>query len=327
MRRASLIGYAGFAISIALLWWALRDTHLDAILARARGVDIGLMAIAIAAGTASIPLRAVRWRAALSHLTEPPSFGAMYHATAIGALANNVLPARTGEVVAASICARLGGVRLATAGSSLGMTHVLDVAVVVGLGAIGLIVSPPSTTSLDGDNVRRLLVGGIILALVLLVVLVALAFRRNVSESARTGLVGRVTALFESAVDGLGSLRSPSALAQVTGATTLVWIVTGLGWFVGLRSLGLDVSLGAALLVQSVVALGIALPSSPGFFGPFEAAARLALGLYLTDSAGGAEASVVFHVFVFFLPVIAAGLVSLLTSGVDLGAVRRSSTG
>src|SRR5581483_1929170 len=46
------------------------------------------------------------------------------------------------------------------------------------------------------------------------------------------------------------------------------------------RAFGLPVAAHAALVLQGLIGFGVALPSSPGFFGPFEAATRVTLQLY-----------------------------------------------
>lgn len=319
MKRTHLAGVVGLVISVALLWWALRDTDLGSILDRAGDADRPLMALAILLGVASMPLRAARWRQALVHLgDEQPTIGASYHATVIGAFANNVLPARAGEVVGVAALRQLSGVGVVEGGSSLALTHVVDIAVLVLLGTIGILVDPPVGGLGDADTVRNVLLIGVGVLVVGVVVVWAIVQRagRMDPDTVVGGIAQRVGS-------GLGVVGHRRGLIGLVWWTSAVWVTMAVAWWVGLRALGVDLSFAAVLLTQTVVAIGIALPSAPGFFGPFESAARIAIGLYVVDAEAAAEAAVALHVAVFFLPVVVAGAASLLVTGLRPAHLRR----
>ena len=125
--------------------------------------------------------------------------------------------------------------------------------------------------------------------------------------------------------DGLRAFESRGAAGWVVLWTASAWVVTGMAWWLGLRALDLDVSFATALVVQTVVAIGIALPSAPGFFGPFESASRIGLSLYVMDASAAAESAVALHVLVFFFPVVMLGWLSLAITGLRPGALGRES--
>lgn len=58
--------------------------------------------------------------------------------------------------------------------------------------------------------------------------------------------------------------------------------------------------------MQGIVALGVAIPSSPGFFGIFEAAASVGLKLYGVDDAFAVSWGIGFHIL-SFIPITIIG--------------------
>jgi len=76
--------------------------------------------------------------------------------------------------------------------------------------------------------------------------------------------------------------------------------------------------------VQGVIGFGVALPSSPGFFGPFEAATRATLAIYGIGADQAVSYAVGYHVG-GFIPITLLGLYSLSRTHVHLGELRRAT--
>lgn len=312
----------GLSLSVVLLWWALRDTSLAAVWERARAADPLLLALAVAGGVVTLLLRAIRWKEAIRHLAPDARLADVYHATSIGAMANNLLPARAGEIVGSATLARLTGIRLAAAGSSLVIVHVLDVLVLGILGAGALVLYPRDELVGSAETVQDVVIGGIVLSTVVIAIAigVARAMARNPSLAAR--LPERILRIIEAGIDGVRSLAASGSALRVAGWTIGLWVFDAFVWWAGLQALDIDIGLRAAFVAQTVVAFAIALPAAPGFFGPFESATRIALALFVVDAAAGAEAAVGFHVAVFFVPVVIAGFVSLALADLSLRTLR-----
>jgi len=86
--------------------------------------------------------------------------------------------------------------------------------------------------------------------------------------------------------EGLGSLQGGSHLVWILFHTVLIWVVLGmLPFLAGFRALGIDLGpprreLAAAFVTLTAVGIAVALPSAPGFFGPYHLAAREALARF-----------------------------------------------
>ena len=127
-RTASPWAWAiGLVVTVLLLAWALHGVDARAVLAHMRHADPLLFAAAIALATATFPLRAVRWRVILRDArgAAVPT-GPLWHATAVGFMANNLLPARAGEFARAYLANRQLPVRFTTALASIAVERVFD---------------------------------------------------------------------------------------------------------------------------------------------------------------------------------------------------------
>jgi hypothetical protein len=93
---------------------------------------------------------------------------------------------------------------------------------------------------------------------------------------------------------------------------------------VGLLSFGIvKPGYAGSLFLLAVNAFAVAIPSSPGFFGPFEASVRLALAPFGVEAGRAVSFAVAFHVGTF-IPVTLLGLWYVGRLGLSWGEVGRS---
>ena len=110
---------AGILISVVLLWWALHDLDLGEVVEHMRAVRVVPFIASVVVATLVFPIRTIRWQYLLRLDGEKLPFVPLWHATAIGFMANNLLPARAGEVARAYAARRLTGVPFMTAAATL----------------------------------------------------------------------------------------------------------------------------------------------------------------------------------------------------------------
>jgi uncharacterized membrane protein YbhN (UPF0104 family) len=102
--------------------------------------------------------------------------------------------------------------------------------------------------------------------------------------------------VFESFIGGLAVLRDPRLLAVSAGWAILQWLFMPLSIYFGCLAFGItEPGYRGALFLQCVINLAVAVPSSPGFFGPLEAAARYGLGLWGVDASRAASFAIGYH--------------------------------
>ena len=106
--------------------------------------------------------------------------------------------------------------------------------------------------------------------------------------------------------------------------TAICWLLyAGSTFLVLLWVAGLPLSWGHAAAVFVISSLGMAMPSSPGALGVFEAAVVFSLGLFGVDQTQSLAAGLVLHM-VQFIPVTVAGLLVLVKSGMNLRRIRET---
>lgn len=319
-------------VSVALLAWALHDVDPADVMRHARQARWLPFAGAVICATLTFPIRAIRWRYVLRLDGSTLPLVPLWHATAIGFMANNLLPARAGEFARAYAARRLTGVRFSAALGSVAVERVMDGLVLVGLLAVAIAW---------GEFARDATVGGWSLwristaAALVFVPALGIAFwvvhwpgpalRIARWVSARTlpqRLADRVIGILEGLLSGFEALKSPGRFVMVTAWSLVVWVVGAGSYWLAFAAFGIDIHWTAALLLQSLVAFGVALPSVPGFFGPFEAVTRATLAMYGIVPAQAISYAVAYHLAVF-LPISLLGLWSLSRAHLHLADLRK----
>src|SRR3989454_6243658 len=275
----------GLAVTLALLAWALHDIDPHELVGHLRRADPLLLLAAVALATLTFPLRTLRWQLILRDVGgQRLPLLPLWHATAIGFMANNLLPVRAGEFARAYAAQQQLPVRFSTALASVGVERVLDGLLLVGLMTLA-IASPafPGHARIGTTSVSAIARGGAIFfgAVLVVAVLVVhrpapwLALLRRVTHAVLPGrFAGRLTQIAEGLVAGLEVLKSPTRFVGVVAWSLVQWLVNAAAFAVCFRAFGLPVPPEGAFLLQGIIGFGVALPSSLGFVGVFEAAAR-----------------------------------------------------
>ncbi len=329
--RRSLPAVIGIAISVALLAWALRDVRLSDVLSHVRTAGPVALTVAVVLATLAFPLRLVRWRLLLrDERGEAYPAGPLWHAIAIGFTANNILPLRAGELIRAYTAARLTSARFTTVISSVAVERIFDGLTVVALLTLALF-SPelPGAVRIGGTSVAHLARGAGIISLLALLAAIAVVAAPIAAERVvrrvlpGTHLADRLIHLIEGIRQGLAVLRSPGRLAGVILWSLALWLMNALAFYIGFKAFGIPVSYAGALLLQGLLVLGISIPSTPGFFGPFEAVIVAVLALYGVPGSLAFSYAISFHV-TSFIPITLLGLWSMARTPGGLRVLRRT---
>lgn len=309
-------GALGIVVSVAALAYTLRGMDLREVWSVLQHSNWGLLALSAIVATFVFPLRALRWRVILEPVADVP-YPPLWRSVAIGMMVNNVAPARAGELARAFALTReTRQLNFSTAFSSLAVDRIIDAAVVVTLmvGAVFLSDIPASTT-IGGWTVQRMawVAGGV--AAVALAGVTVLAFFSRLATWIFDAMFERVAPrahargrpILDSVLSGFGALRSPGRFARIIGWALAMWLVNSLSFYIAFRAVGIEAPFAAAVFVQSLIAIGVAAPSTPGFVGVFEFFAVQGLALYGVPSELAFSWGLGFH-FVAFIPITVIGL-------------------
>ena len=303
-------GALGTLLSVALLWYAFHDIAWAEVAIEIRRANLWLLLLSAVAATGIFPLRARRWRTIL----EPNlPFGPLWRSTAIGMMVSNIVPARAGELARAYALSReVKRIPFSTAFASLAVDRVFDALIILLLmfGAMLL----PSFPAGAAASAARYAIGGVIFVVAVIVVLYLIVFFPKQIISLFELLARRVAPAFEergravlvSFANGLSVLRSPQRFLAVFWWALLHWLLNALAFWIAFVAVGIRAPFGMALFTQGIIAIGVAIPSSPGFFGVFETAGKFALGMYGISQTAALTWAMGFHLL-SFIPITLIG--------------------
>jgi len=312
--RALLLPAAvSVAALVAVVWWASNQQMPDLPAASAAlprlAAALGLYALATA-------LRGERWlRLLRSDPTHPPpnhrarlARADAYAITTVGYMANNILPARAGDLLKAVLSSREAGTATADGFGTLVAERVLDVAALVLVFAV-LVTTLRLPLGVEGWMLA-LVIGGLLVA------------------GAAAALLGRDTGAGRRLRELAARLLAPTRrLCSPTGAALLalsvvLWLVEGSVYAVLGAVAGVHLSLVDGLYIMALANLVALVPAAPGYLGTFDAAVILGVRLVAGGTHAAALAYAVVVRFVLFVPITLLGLAALV---VRYGGLRRLS--
>ncbi|MEP6692407.1 MAG: lysylphosphatidylglycerol synthase transmembrane domain-containing protein [Gemmatimonadaceae bacterium] len=319
----------GVLLSAACLVWTVRGIDVHEVSAALRDASVPLLLLAAVVATIPFGVRARRWRTLLDPVAHHLPLGPLWRSVAIGAMITNVMPGRPGEFARAYALTReTDRVRFSAAFASIVADRVFD-AVAVLLWLLAVVASPyfPKGALASGSIASWIIVGVALCAAGLgaLYAIVffpgpLLALYDRVTGRLPAKLRDRVRATIVSFTEGLGALRSPRRFAAVLAWSLVQWLINGCAFWLAFLAVGIHAGLGAALFLQGLIALGVALPSSPGFVGVFEALAKIGLPIFGVSQTLAVTWAVGFHLFTF-LPITLFGFYYLWRLGAGFGDI------
>ncbi|HET9521950.1 MAG TPA: lysylphosphatidylglycerol synthase transmembrane domain-containing protein [Candidatus Limnocylindrales bacterium] len=271
MRRGPILrALVGGAISIVALWFVLRGVDLARTGDLLRSADLRWVAFAAALLTLDLSFRALRWQRLLRPIASvryPPMLGYLL----IGYLANNVLPARLGELVRVHYLGDREGISRASALGTVVVERVVDLVAVVAIASVSLLI-----LSVRGVVASAVLVGAAVAGLFLVILAIGIVAHRIPGAERIAAIVDRwprIRQLARSLQGGLAVASRPRTLAEALLASAASWTVAILSFAAVGQAIGVELTIGQAALIASGVALASAVPAGPSNLGTFEFAA------------------------------------------------------
>jgi glycosyltransferase 2 family protein len=282
------------ALTVTLLGWVLQGVSWPAVgqsLSRANWGWLGLGSLAY---LVSCSWRSLRWGTLLGASGPAGTFVMRLEAIFLSYAGNHVLPAHGGEFLRSAYLAKQSARRSAdravpveAAIGSIVAEKLLDVGMVC-----LMVMSAVQLTNLPPDAAVRQLHLDWVMAGVMGIWLVCLGGARWPDRAAR--LVGKIMGRLGlgrwrhwveqricQLLGGLSALQQPGSSSIAIGQSLLVWGFNALTYWFGLVAFGVTApGFAGGVLTEGLTALAIALPSAPGYVGPYEAGIRFALAPY-----------------------------------------------
>lgn len=315
-------------ISAVFLGFAVRGVDWSEALAALRSANYLWVVLMLPVTVWSLLIRAQRWRVFL-HAVGVPPLRPLVSATNIGFMANMVLPLRIGEVVRPVLLSRRAVLPLSGVLASVLLERIFDMFTILFL--FGISVSLVNVS----DQVRQwgwMLTGLAVLVAGVIVVIrlqerLALRVARGLADLLPQRVGGPAYGFAEGFVKALEMLDSPAAYLKAFAWSLYLWIVISVVYVFGFWAFHLDVEwLRGGLVLTTLVAIAVSVPSAPGFIGAFQLGCVLGLRIFGVPESPALAYSIVIHL-TQFVGCIAAGLYSMWSESISLREVEAVEQG
>ena len=266
-RSALLRGGLGIAVSLFAIWVLYNSVNFNDAFAVLRTASPAWIAVMLVTTTIDIGARGARWRTLLAPIAPLP-YRRVLGYTYIGYLANNVLPARLGELYRSHALGEGEGVSRPTVLGTVVVERVVDTVMVVSIAAIAVLV-----LSVRGVMTSAVLFGAAFVALLVIVLGLGIAAHRLPGAARATAIIERRPRLLELARRlrvGLAVAGRPRVVIIALAFSALAWAASIATFLAAGQAVGVELSIGQAALLCSGVALVTIVPSGPGYVGTFE---------------------------------------------------------
>lgn len=321
-RQAILRTVIGLAVSAAAIWVLVSSVDVP------RALDVLVSAnplwIVAMLGTVFVDVgaRGGRWRVLLAPIKRIP-YRRVLGYTYLGYLANNVLPARLGELVRSHALGEGESVSRPTVLGTVVVERIVDTVIVVALAAIAVVVLGVGGVMSTAVGLGAGFVGLLVIALI-----VANASHRLPFADRIAALAARYPKILELARrlrDGLAVARRPSTIVGALGFSALAWAASITTVVFGGQAVGVELSFLQAALLSSGVALATIVPSAPGYVGTFELTAVEVAALFGVDRNAAFAMALLVHAMILAVT-SAGGVIAAIRLDVGLGTGTSAST-
>ncbi|MCK4273155.1 flippase-like domain-containing protein, partial [bacterium] len=313
---------AGILISVVFLVYLFYKVDFKELADALKGANYLWLIPNVILIMVTMVFRAYRWK----HMIEPIkqiAVSRLFSITMIGFMANNVLPARLGEVVRAYFLSKKTGIRKSLSLATIVLERLSDFAALL-LSAllVSLFFSLPPVVERMG------IVAGLIFVFFVLL-LIFFHFRKDetlrffervlfiLSPTKKQRMMERVNAF----VEGLLILKSGKGFLWIFSLSVAVWALWVVALHYTLLAFDIQVPFSARLLILAVVNLGALIPSSPGYVGPYQYLCWVCLSIFAIDKSLAFSFSIVLHAL-WYVPLTSLGFIFLWREHVSIGQIR-----
>jgi uncharacterized protein (TIRG00374 family) len=281
MLSPRLYKLAGVLVSLVFVYLAVRRVDLQEALRALGGVSPTVLVAAALVFLCGYPIRALRWRRILraqKALTLRQTLVPVF----VGYMANNLLPARAGELYRAHFLGRRARMSRSGAAASIVVERAFD-----GLMLVVMILLVTALFPGEGFlSAAAFLTGLVFLLLAVGILVYVLLVDRTHAVVDR--LLARLPRRFEKSLGerlklflhGMRGISTLSGALEVAGYTVVVWALEISAYTLAVLAFGVELPASGYLLVYTLAALGTTLPAGPAYVGPYQYAFVLALGVF-----------------------------------------------
>jgi glycosyltransferase 2 family protein len=316
--------WIGTSISLALLIYLFARVDYGQLWLSLASADLFLLLIASILLVGTLVMRAWRWQYLLKPL-KSVKFSNSMSATAIGLMANMLLPVRLGEIVRAVVLGQRERIDKSASFATVVVDRLLDGFTILFILLVLLVIAP---LPFDQGWQQRLRWGGMAFFLLYGGVFALLFYLhraptqvlqtvRRLCSRLPTRWVDRSCRFLGSFSEGLHTLDRREYLGQIIATSLILWGLMGVYNFLIVLAFQLHLPPTVGFILLVVQAAAVMLPASPGFVGTHHAASVACLSLWGVTPEAALGVALVMHAIGYFLT-IAIGVVYLWAVGLSM---------
>jgi len=314
-RKNYLVSLVGILISALLIVFAIKKVDLSITWIYIKKADYYYFLLAVVVYVIGFIPRGLRWKLMLKPIKIIP-MSVITSSILIGYMANNILPARLGELIRAYTLGKYENISKTMAIASIGIERIFDGLVIVGILIVTILYHPfDGEQSLIINKVRYLSLIIFLSALIFILIgrlfynYLKRGFQKNnllTSSNLKRCLMNNIINIIES----LKFIRFDTYLLIIILLSVIVWIFDGLTFYIMLKAMGLYWDPVMAFFCMAFVNLGLIVPSAPGYFGVYHGLVIISLSFFgITTEQALAYGSIV-HIGQYF-SIMFIGIIAL----------------
>ena len=259
--------------------------------------------------------------------------GTLFTTTLIGFMGNCVLPARAGEVVRPVVIGIKEGVSKSAAFATIVVERVFDLCTLLFFSFIMLMNFSFSNGENESLNQQFKNIGLAMgfMTIMLVLFLVALKFKSELVISILKKIfffiperiMGKILTLIDSFIIGLGVLQNVKHLIYSSLLSIGVWFAMAASFYSMFPAFNLDLPFSSSFVIMILIALGVAVPSSPGFIGVYQVACEMALEIVNVEPSIAKSYAIAMWTL-NMIPTIIVGLIFLWTGKLKFSDIQKS---
>ncbi len=319
--------WVGLLISVLLLFIALRGLQLIDVWEGIKSADFIWLFPGIIIYFIAVWMRAFRWHLFLRPI-KTISVNEIFPIVTIGYMGNNIYPARAGEILRAIVLKHQHKVPVSASLATIIIERVIDGVIMLGF----IILNSSEITTLPGagefaETVRTAaLWGSVVFIGALFIFLFAAVYPERtrkilflvIEKTIPKNWRGKAQSISQKFSKGLRSLSSPIDIVIIFFVSIVIWLLeTCFYWFIML-AFPFRVSFLTLMLMNGVLNLFTAIPSTPGYIGTFDAPGIAMLTAFGVDPEISASYILLLHA-ALWLPITIIGGLFISKVGLDWG--------
>ncbi len=274
MTKQPLRYILSIVLTMLFLYFAFRGTDFPSLLVSMRQANYWWILLMFLCLIASHAVRAWRWGYLLEPIKRGIGMRNLFSGVMVGYMVNNVLP-RAGEIVRPFAIGKLEQIPRSAAFGTIVVERIIDTILFLILVAIvPLVYDGPLRETFPWLDDARFILSLLTLAFVAL--LVALVVRRDWADAMIVRLVkifpkrlaSAVNRLTHDFLDGFLFLRKPKRLPLIIVQSFAIWILYIFSAYTAFFAFGMNLDFKAAVVVQAISSIGVAIPT-PGGTGSY----------------------------------------------------------